>query len=266
MLLSLENGRLDAELRTMAAELAASQARIAAAGDAERRRVERDLHDGAQQQLVALQIKVALARELAASDSEVAARLTDVGYGLEDVLSELRELAHGAAPRCCGSPGCAPALASAAQRSRRPRRSSPTASPATRRRSRPRSTSAAWKRCRTCASTPGAGARAEVRVSERARELCFEVVDDGVGCEIEPARGAGVGLTNMSERVSALRGTLNVESVAGRGTTVRGRIPLAVQGRSARSADRPIRVMPGRRWRRLRRGMLSARRRAVVWS
>jgi signal transduction histidine kinase len=98
-------GRPQAELRTTTDELAASRAGIAAAGAAERRRVERDLHDGAQQQLIALQIKVALARELAPSDSEVAARLADVGYGLEDVLSELREFAHGAAPRSCATGG-----------------------------------------------------------------------------------------------------------------------------------------------------------------
>ena len=117
VLLALENGRLDAELRTTTDELAASRARNAAVGAAERRRVERDLHDGAQQQLVALQIKVALARELAPSDSEVAARLADVGYGLEDVLSELREFAHGAAPPLLRNAGLSTALASAAQRS-----------------------------------------------------------------------------------------------------------------------------------------------------
>ena len=85
MLLALENGRLDVrELR----ELAASLARNAVAGDSERRRVERDLHDGAQQQLVALQIKVELARELRGGDSAVAARLPDIDDGLEDALSE----------------------------------------------------------------------------------------------------------------------------------------------------------------------------------
>jgi signal transduction histidine kinase len=76
----------------------------------------------------------------------------------------------------------------------------------------------------------GAEAHAEVRISERADELWFEVVDDGIGCEIESRPGPGIGLTNMRERISALHGTLDVHSVAGHGTTVRGRIPLAVQG------------------------------------
>ncbi len=75
----------------------------------------------------------------------------------------------------------------------------------------------------------GAGAHAEIRIAERADELSFEVVDDGIGCEIESCRGPGIGLTNMSERISALHGTLDVQSVSGRGTSVRGRIPLAVQ-------------------------------------
>ena len=84
VLLALEHGRLESEL-------AATHARIVTAGDAERRKVERDLHDGAQQSLVALQIKLALAQELAPSDSEIAARLAEVGYGLEDAVQELRE-------------------------------------------------------------------------------------------------------------------------------------------------------------------------------
>jgi signal transduction histidine kinase len=73
----------------------------------------------------------------------------------------------------------------------------------------------------------GPNAHADVRLSEEAGELRFEIVDDGVGCDIESARSAGAGLTNMSERVAALGGTLRVDSATGRGTQLRGRIPLA---------------------------------------
>ena len=228
VLLALENGRLEAELRTTTDELAASRAQVAAAGDAERRRVERDLHDGAQQQLVALQIKVALARELAPSDSEVAARLADVGYGLEDVLSELREFAHGAAPPLLRNAGLRSALASAAQRSVPP--ATFVANGIAR---YPDEIETAVYFCclealQNVRKHAGPAAHAEVRLSALADDLCFEVVDDGIGCEIESRRGSGIGLTNMSERVSALHGTLDVHSVAGHGTSVRGSIPLPV--------------------------------------
>jgi signal transduction histidine kinase len=226
VLLALENGRLQAELRTTTDQLAASHTRMAAAGAAERRRVERDLHDGAQQQLVALQIKVALARELAPSDSEVAARLADVGYGLEDVLSELREFAHGAAPPLLRKSGLRGALASAAQRSTPPATLSADGIDRY-----PNEVETAVYFCclealQNVRKHAGPGAHAEVRISEHADELWFEIVDDGVGCEVESDRGSGIGLTNMSERVSALRGTLDVDSVAGHGMSVRGRIPL----------------------------------------
>ena len=229
VLLALENGRLDAELHTTADELATSRARIADAGAAERRRVERDLHDGAQQQLVALQIKVALARELAPSDSEVAARLTDVGYGLEDVLVDLREFAHGAAPTLLRRAGLSTALASAAQRSE-----PPAAFVADGVDRYPDEIETGVYFCclealQNVRKHAGAGARAEIRLAGTPHHLVFEVVDDGVGCEIGARRSAGVGLTNMSERVAALHGTLDVDSASGHGTRVRGRIPLTAR-------------------------------------
>ena len=168
VLLALENDRLDAELRTTTDELAASRARNAAVGAAERRRVERDLHDGAQQQLVALQIKVALARELAPSDSEVAARLADVGYGLEDVLSELR----GVRARCRPS---APAEGRAGHRARL-RRAALGAAGGVRRQRRRRYAdeieTAVYFCClealQNVRKHAGAGAHAEIRIAERA--------------------------------------------------------------------------------------------------
>ena len=118
LLLAIENGRLTAELRSTNAELRATRARIVATGDAERRKIERDLHDGAQQHLVALSIRVGLARELA--DPEVAQRLDDVGKELDEVLEELRDLAHGLYPPVLREFGLREALVSAVRRSASP--------------------------------------------------------------------------------------------------------------------------------------------------
>ena len=112
-LLALENDRLRGELLE-------SHARIVAAGDVARRRIQRDLHDGAQQKLIALQIKLALAQELAADDSEIAARLAEVGYGLVDAVEELRDLAQGVNPPVLRDFGLRAALASATQRATPP--------------------------------------------------------------------------------------------------------------------------------------------------
>ena len=147
-LIAVENGSLEGELR-------ASRARIVEAGHAERRRIERDLHDGAQQHLAGLSIEIALARELAKEDPEVVARLDVLGHGLEDALGELRDLAHGIYPPVLRDFGLKAALAAAARRCiHRPRRSSPMGSAATRPTSRRPSTSAAWKDSRTPASMP----------------------------------------------------------------------------------------------------------------
>ncbi len=222
VLLALETGRLETEL-------AESRANMVSARDAERRKVERDLHDGAQQKLVALQIKLALAAELAPSDSEIAARLAEVGYGLEDAVQELRDLAHGAHPPVLRDFGLRAALASAAQYS------TPPAALVTDGIARYADDveTAVYYCCleslQNVAKHAGSGAHASVRVAEQAGELRFEVVDDGLGCTIESARTPGAGLTNMAERVAAVRGTLTVDSAAGHGTQVRGRIPLVAQ-------------------------------------
>ena len=118
LLLAIENGRLTVELESTNTELRAARARIVATGDAQRRRIERDLHDGAQQHLVALRIRVGLARELA--DPEAAQRLDDVGNELEEILEELRDLAHGLYPPLLREFGLREALASVVRRSASP--------------------------------------------------------------------------------------------------------------------------------------------------
>ena len=217
---------LTLDRQTASAELVASQARAVAAGDAERRRVQRDLHDGAQQKLVALQIKVALAQEMAADDPAVTAQLADVEHGLEDAVRDLRDLARGIHPPVLRDFGLHAALDSAAQRSTPPAelvvdeiaRYSPDIETAV--------YFCCLESLQNVAKHAGPGARARVHVVEQPDELYFEIADDGIGCD---GPHTGSGLANMTERVAALSGTLTVDSSAGRGTQVRGRIPLAMR-------------------------------------
>jgi signal transduction histidine kinase len=214
------------ESRRLQGELIASRARAVAAGDAERRRVERDLHDGAQQHLVALRIKAELARERATEDPEIAARLADLGEGLDDVLSELRDLAHGIYPPPLRDYGLQAALASAARRC-----TPPAVLVADGLGRYPVDVETAVYFCcleglQNVGKHAGAGAHAEVRLVAQDDQLGFEVIDDGAGCDVESARRSGTGFANMTERVAALGGSLTIDSASGHGTRVRGRIPL----------------------------------------
>ncbi len=225
LLLAIENGRLTAELQSTNTELRAARARIVATGDAERRRIERDLHDGAQQHLVALSIRVGLARELA--DPEAAQRLDDVGNELDEILEELRDLAHGLYPSLLREFGLREALASAVRRSASPAKLEAAAIGRY-----PEDVEAAVYFCcveglQNVDKHAGVGAIAVIRLWERDGRLNFEVVDDGVGYVVESAGHAGQGLANMSDRIAALGGTLVVESTPGRGTTVQANIPVA---------------------------------------
>jgi signal transduction histidine kinase len=227
LLLALENGRLAAELESTTAELRDSRARIVTAGDAERRRIERDLHDGAQQHLVALRIKVGLAGELAEADPQVGLRLADLGVGLEEVLQELRDLGQGLYPPVLRQFGLREALAGVSRRS---------APPATLEAAAigryPEEIEAAVYFCclealQNVGKHAGANAQGVIRLWQRERELFFEIEDDGAGCDLESARTSGSGFTNMTDRIAALGGTLCVESTPARGTKVRGIVPVA---------------------------------------
>ena len=227
MLLALENGRLGTDLASTIEELRASRARTVAAGDAERRRIERDLHDGAQQQLVALRVQLGLASELAETDPELAlARMGEFGEELEEILDELRRLAHGIYPSLLVDYGLVDALAAVAGRA------SPPASVEADGVGRyPHDLEAAVYFCcleglQNVGKHAGLNARAVMRVREDDGHLTFEVSDDGAGYDIGRARSEGNGLTNMSDRTGALGGTLTVQSTPGAGTTVRGSVPL----------------------------------------
>ncbi|HEY6760848.1 MAG TPA: histidine kinase [Baekduia sp.] len=231
--LALHNVRLGSalrasldELQRQADELRASRARVVAAADAERRRIERDLHDGAQQQLYALAINVRLARELAESDPPGAsAVLAELSTDLEQALEQFRDLARGIYPTVLVDRGLAEGLRAAAARARMPTRLDVRVG-----RRYPAELEATVYFCclealQNAARHAGEGARATVRIWEDGGRLHFEVVDDGVG--FEPADGlAGAGLANLGDRVGALGGRPALRSAPGAGTTVGGWVPL----------------------------------------
>ena len=225
LLLAIENGRLTVELESTNAELRATRARIVTAGDAERRRIERDLHDGAQQHLVALSMRVGLVRDFA--DPDVAQRLDDVGLELEEILEELRDLAHGLHPPVLREFGLREALASVVRRSVSPARLEAAAIG----RYSEDEEAAVYFCCveglQNVVKHAGSGATAVIRLWERDGRLYFEVADDGAGFELESARRSGSGYTNMTDRMTSLGGTLSVDSAPGQGTTVGGNLPVA---------------------------------------
>ena len=230
---ALRNLRLDSqlqasldELQRQAEQLRVSRARVVSAGDAERRRIERDLHDGAQQQLVALIANLRLARELASSDpAQATVLLEQLGSDLKAALGDLRELAQGIYPPLLASRGLAEALSAVAARA--PNRTRLEA--ALIGRYGPEIESTVYFCClealQNVAKHAGDAAAATIRVWEEARGLLFEVSDDGAG--FDPTRAAGgAGLANMTDRLGAIGGSLRIDSAPGRGARVVGTIPL----------------------------------------
>ncbi|HTU85147.1 MAG TPA: histidine kinase [Solirubrobacteraceae bacterium] len=223
---SEERARHEGELRAVLNDLRAAQRRVAVAGDAERRRIERDLHDGAQQRLMALRLELGLLQERVRDDPN---RATEILRGLrrdlDEALEELRELAHGLYPPLLASDGLEAALAATARRSAIP--VTIEASGMTR---VPRSIeSAAYFCClealQNAAKHAGPRARASIELRMEGGFLSFSVRDDGAGFD-PGARRPGSGLINLRDRLSALGGDASVASSPGAGTTVTGHIPL----------------------------------------
>jgi signal transduction histidine kinase len=218
-----ENERLDAELQARLDELRESRARIVEAGYAERRRVERDLHDGAQQRLVALALELQVVRAKLETDPEAAAALL---AGAADELSgatqELRELARGLHPPVLADRGLVPALEALAKRAPVP----VTVEADDAERAPEAVETAAYfvvAEALTNVARHAAASAAVVRVERRDGLLCVEIEDDGAG-GVDVS--AGSGLTGLTDRVGALDGSLEVDSPPGRGTTVRASLPL----------------------------------------
>lgn len=223
----LRNVRLTAELQArlveigaQAVELRASRQRIVAAQDAERRRLERNIHDGAQQHLVALAVKLRLAATLAKKDPEKARRsIQELQGQTSAALNTLGELALDIYPPVLQEEGLVAALRAHA---------SVTASRIGR--YDPEVEAAVYFCCLEALQNVAKHARASnVRIELQQRDgyLAFSVVDDGVGFEPSTAI-ASSGLQNMKDRVASLGGRLKVESWPGRGTTVSGDLPVSM--------------------------------------
>jgi signal transduction histidine kinase len=219
--LLLENHRLDAELRARLVELQASRARLVEAADDERRRLERDLHDGAQSRLVALALNLRLARMKESDGSETAALLDASIDELGVSLRELRDLARGIHPAVLSERGLEPAVRALAARAPVPvevvGRTAGRLPAAV-------ETAAYFviSEGLTNVSKYSHAERAMVRVERVDGRLVVEVSDDGIG---GADAGDGSGLRGLSDRVAALSGTLEVSSPPGRGTRLRAHLP-----------------------------------------
>ncbi len=203
-------------------ELAASRARIVEAGDAERRRIERNLHDGAQQQLVALALTLRTCEsKLAAGDPDAPELLEQAGAALAEALEELRELARGIHPAILTDRGLGPALEMLAARASIPVDLSTTLEgrlPA------PVEAAAYYlvAEALTNASRHACAERVRVRLGRADGNVLVEVADDGAGGADEHG---GSGLRGLRDRVEALGGRLELESPPGAGTTLRATVP-----------------------------------------
>jgi signal transduction histidine kinase len=231
--LTLHNAKLDSalqasldEVRRQAQELQASRARIVEAGDTARRQIERDIHDGVQQHLVALAVKVRLIKQLQTQNPAKATEvLESLGGDLNDTLQELRDLAHGIYPPLLADKGLSEALASAARRAVLP---TEVEAVGIRRYSRVVEATAYFcclEAFQNAGKYAGADVHVRVWVREEGDALIFTVTDDGAGFDTR-TKAQGVGFTNMNDRLGAVGGTLRVESTPGAGTRVTGTIPL----------------------------------------
>jgi signal transduction histidine kinase len=222
---ALERRRLHAELESRVEELAGSRARIVEAGDEARRRIERDLHDGAQQRLVSLAIALRLTEDRIKDDPETAATLVAAARReVSESIEELRELARGIHPAVLEH-GLDTALHSLATRSQTPVLVDVDLAE---RLPGPVELAAYFVACEGLANVGkyAQASEATIRVTREDDVLVVEVGDDGIG----GADGAnGSGLRGLTDRVEALGGRLQVSSPPGAGTTLRAELPVAVR-------------------------------------
>jgi len=221
--IALENEQLHAESEGRLAELVASRERIVTAGDTERRRLERNLHDGAQQRLVALSMQLRLLRGRIREDPSTAeALVTTASDELALSLDELRELARGLHPAILDH-GLEAALESLASRSPVPTTLSYVANGGLAQPVELAAYFVASEALTNVAKHAGATV-AQVRVAREGQRLVVEVADDGVG---GADAAGGSGLRGLADRVDALDGRLLVVSPPGEGTSVRAELPCA---------------------------------------
>jgi signal transduction histidine kinase len=219
--MAIVNERLQAEVRAQLEEVRASRQRILEAGDAERRRVERNLHDGAQQRMVTLALELAMLRERAAAHPAMAASLDQAAAELKQAIAELRELARGIHPAILTEEGLPAAVEALADRSPVPVR---MVADFDERLPAPIEATAYFVVAESLANVTkyARASVAQVELSRRDGHLRVVVTDDGVG-GADASRGSG--LRGLEDRVAAVRGSFRVHDAPGGGTCVLAEIP-----------------------------------------
>ncbi len=235
---AIANVRLSAALADRLAELDRSRARLVTAADAERRRIERDIHDGVQQEVVALMMNLRLARNQVSRGERSADDAFDALAGeVRDLLADLRELAHGIHPPVLSDGGLVAAVE--ARTARLPFDVRVVARPDVRaaRFGDDVEGAAYFVVCEalTNVAKHAGSAHTEIALTARDGELSVVVSDRGAGFVMNGRSGAG--LTNLRDRVEALGGRLRIDTEPGRGTSVVARLPVPVGGSDSRSAS-----------------------------
>jgi signal transduction histidine kinase len=221
--LVLRNVGLNRELLARLDDLRASRQRLVTAQDEERRRIERNLHDGAQQHLVALKVKVGVAESIIEPSSRARPMLAQLKQDADEAIDNLRELARGIYPPLLASDGLGAALRAHLRRFSVPVDLSVDDLPR-----QPREVEGAIYFCCLEAlqniAKYAAASHVDLRIGAEDSALRFRVHDDGKGFDLSKTRQSS-GLQNMRDRVEALGGSLRIDSAPGKGTTVDGRVP-----------------------------------------
>jgi signal transduction histidine kinase len=220
----LKNVGLTDELLQRLEDLRASRQRLVAAQDDERRRLERNLHDGARQNLVALRVKLGLVEVLATRDAgKSRALLSELAADADEALETLRSLARGIYPPLLADRGLQAALSSQARKA-----TLPVGVEADGLDRYPQEIEAAvYFCCLEALQNVQKYAEAQsavLKVASTDGVLTFEVTDDGKGFDVAAAK-RGAGLTNMTDRMDALGGSIEMSSTPGRGTRIHGSLP-----------------------------------------
>jgi signal transduction histidine kinase len=219
--IAIENGRLHVELRAHLEELRGSRARVIEAGQKERQRLERDLHDGAQQRLIALSLELSLLEQELEADDDTAERLARARQEIATSLGELREIARGIHPAVVSGHGLGVALEQLTARAPVPVRLTVVVDE---RLPEPIEVAAYYLVSESLANVAkhADATSATVEVSRSHGQVVVEIIDDGVG-GADSERGSG--LRGLADRVEALGGRLRVWSPSGGGTRVKAEIP-----------------------------------------
>jgi signal transduction histidine kinase len=234
VLLALETGRLESEVESKTAQLRRSSRRIVAAGEAERQRIERDLHDGAQQRLMAIHVKLALLRDRLDSP-ELASEVDKISEQAAVAVDELRDLAHGIYPSVLRDRGLADAVRSIA-----------STAPVDVRlvdhgigRCTPATEITVYfclnEAIQNAAKHAGRRTRVTVTLERLGSEISFDVVDDGAGFDLDRTSD-GIGLTGIRDRMTAIGGEVEITAAPGKGTRIQGTAPDNAPADPARRA------------------------------